>query len=120
MLKIDYFGTIDDVRRLGCDAATEKLHAALLPASTQAVAAVVGAIIEGSAPHYEAAIKRVEQEGTVTTLDEMDSIKIVGDAATVDGAFTMRAFTSPPWVVAGTNQAGARGRSVEGLHPPRL
>ena len=118
MLKIDYLGSADDVRRLGPDAATDKLHATLQPASRQAVAAVVDAIIEGSAEHYQAAIKRVEREGTVATLDKIDDITIVGDTATVDGAYTMRVFTLPPQVVAGTNQAVRENGQWKDCTPP--
>lgn len=118
MLNIDYLGSAEDVRRLGPNAATDKLYATLRPASRQAVAAVVDAIIEGDAEHYQTAIKRVEREGTVATLDKLDDMTIVGDTATVNGAFTMRAFTLPPRVVAGTNQAVRENGQWKDCTPP--
>jgi hypothetical protein len=118
MLNIDYFGAPDEVRQLGRDAATEKMHAALAPASKQSVEAVVDAIIDDDLPRYKTAIKRLEQEGTTTTLDKIDSIDITGDTATVTGAYTMRAFTSPPKVIAGANQAVREDGHWKDCTPP--
>lgn len=118
MLNIDYFGAPDEVRRIGRAAATEKLYAALTPASKQAVEAVVDAIIYDDLPRYHTAIKRLEREGSTATLDKIDSIDITGETATVTGAFTMRVFTSPPKVIAGTNQAVRENGQWKDCTPP--
>lgn len=118
MLNIDYFGAPDEVRRIGRAAATEKLYAALTPASKQAVEAVVDAIIYDDLPRYHTAIKRLEREGSTATLDKIDSIDITGETATVTGAFTMSVFTSPPKVIAGTNQAVRENGQWKDCTPP--
>jgi hypothetical protein len=114
MLNIEFFGPIEQVRQVGRDAATEKLYAALLPASKQAVEAVVDAIIDDDLPRYHSAIKRLEQEGTTTTPVKIDAI----DTATVTGNYTMRAFTSPPKVIARTNQAVRENGQWKDCTPP--
>jgi hypothetical protein len=118
ILQIDFFGNPEDVRRLGVAAATDKLHAALAPASRQAVQAMVEAIIEGDAAQYKAAVQRVEQEGSSATLDRVDSIEISGDTATVHGAFTVKIFTRPPEVVDGSNDAVRQDGVWKDCTPP--
>jgi hypothetical protein len=104
-LQIDFFGPPEQVRQLGLDAATDKLLTALAPASREAVQAVAQAIINGDAAQYKTAIQRVEQEGSSVTVDRIDPIEISGDTATVDGSFTLTAFTNPPKVIEGSNHA---------------
>lgn len=118
MLNIDFFGAPDEVRRIGRDAATEKMYPALAPASKQAVEAVVDAMIEGNLPNYQAAVQRLKREGTTATLDKIDSIDITGDTATVTGSYTMRVFTSPPEVVAGANHAVRENGQWQDCTPP--
>jgi hypothetical protein len=118
ILQIDFFGPPEEVSRLGVAAATDKLHAALAPASTEAVQAVVEAIIKRDAAQYRTAIERVEQEGATATLDRIDSIQVTGDTATVHGAFTIKAFTRPPQVIDGTNQAVREGGQWKDCTPP--
>ncbi|MCV7096149.1 hypothetical protein [Mycobacterium kubicae] len=105
MMQIDFFGSPDQVRRLGLEAATDKLQTVLLPASREAVQAVVQSILDGNAAAYKLAIHRVEQEGSTAILDRIDNIAVTGDTATVRGAYTLKLFTRPPEVVDGTNQA---------------
>jgi hypothetical protein len=56
-------------------------------------------------PHLGNVIARVEQEGSSATLNRIDNIRITGDTATVDGTFTLTAFTRPAEVVNGSNHA---------------
>lgn len=118
MLNIDYFGAPDEVRRIGRDAATEKMYPALAPASKQTVEAVVDAMIEGDLPSYQTAVQRLKEEATTATPGTIDTIDITGDTATVTGSYTIRFFTSPPEVVDGTNQAVRENGQWKDCTPP--
>ncbi|SHU68048.1 Uncharacterised protein [Mycobacteroides abscessus subsp. abscessus] len=95
-LRVDFFGSPEAFRRVGLDAAIEKLQPALAPASPDAVRAVAEAVIANDPAAYEAAIRRVEREGSSAEATRFDSIEITGEQATIDWVLTMRFFTQPP------------------------
>jgi hypothetical protein len=79
---------------------------------------MVEAIINGDAAQYKTAITRVEHEGRTATLNRIDNIRITGDTATVDGTFTLKAFTRPPEVVNGSNHAVRENGQWKDCTPP--
>lgn len=104
-LRIDFFGSPEAFRRVGLDAAIDKLQPALTPASPEAVRAVAEAVIANDTAAYVTAIQRVEREGSSAAASRFDSIEVTGEQATIDWVLTMKFFTQPPVTKQVTNNA---------------
>lgn len=105
MLNIGFFGSPDEVRRLGVDVATANMLGKLAPASAETVRSVVEAISAGNVDAYTTAVKQLRREVTKAELLPFDKVEVTGDTATVEGSYTVQFFTKPKRVLQASNTA---------------